>query len=63
MIRRNQPWSAEEDNRLWALIERGSSKTLIAAKLKRSVGAIIGRAALTRVSFKLIRGGLKVKAK
>ena len=61
MIRRNQPWSLEEDNRLRALLESGASKTLVAAKLKRSVGAIRGRATVIQVSMK--RTGLRLKVK
>ena len=61
MIRKNRPWTPEEDDRLRALLEGGASKTLIAAKLNRTLPAIRGRASILRLSFTQIK--LKLKAK
>jgi hypothetical protein len=61
MIRRNRPWTPEEDDRLRALLEGGASKTLIVVKLNRTLSAIRGRASILRLSFTQIK--LKLKAK
>jgi hypothetical protein len=61
MIRRNRPWTPEEDGRLRALLEGGASKTLITAKLNRTLSAIRSRASILRLSFTQIK--LKLKAK
>jgi hypothetical protein len=61
MIRRNRPWTPEEDGRLRALLEGGASKMLVAAKLNRTLSAIRGRASILRLSFTQIK--LKLKAK
>jgi hypothetical protein len=47
-----RPWTPGEDNRLRALLEEGTSTLLVAAKLKRTVTAIKGRAAIIGVSFR-----------
>jgi hypothetical protein len=59
--RAKRPWMPEEDNRLRTLLEEGSSTVLVAAKLKRTVSAIKGRAHVIGLSLRRIKLGLKVK--
>jgi hypothetical protein len=63
MIRRNRPWTPEEDDRLRALLEGGASTMLVAAKLNRSIGATRGRASAIGISFRKIKLRLKAKRK
>jgi hypothetical protein len=56
-----RPWTPEEDNRLRRLLEEGTSTLLVAAKLKRTVTALKGRAAIIGVSFREIKLRLKSK--
>jgi hypothetical protein len=51
----------EEDERLKMLLEANTSIHLVAAKLKRSVAAVRGRAVLLKISRKRRRLGLKAK--
>ena len=59
----NRPWTPKEDNRLRTLLEEGASTTLVAAKLKRTISAVRGRAAVIGISFRQIKLGLKAKGK
>jgi hypothetical protein len=61
MIRRNRPWTPEDDSHLRTLLEGGASTALVAAKLKRSISATKGRASAIGISFKKIKLRLKVK--
>jgi hypothetical protein len=61
MFRKNRPWTPDDDARLRTLLESGASKTLASVKLKRSVGAIEGRASIIGISFRQIKLGLKAK--
>jgi hypothetical protein len=61
MIRKNRPWTPEEDNRLRTLLESGASITLVAAKLKRSINAVRAHATVIGLSFTQIK--LKLRAK
>jgi hypothetical protein len=45
-------WTPEEDERLKKLFEANTSVHLVAAKLKRSVSAVRGRASFLKVSVK-----------
>jgi hypothetical protein len=60
---KNKKWSPEEDARLRTLLEGGTSVTLVAAQLKRTVTATKGRAHLLGVSLKWIKLVLKAKRK
>jgi hypothetical protein len=60
---RKRPWTPAEESRLRILVEDGASVVLVAAKLKRTVTAIRGRASVIGVSFRPIKPGLKVKGK
>jgi hypothetical protein len=57
----NNKWTPEEHARLKSLIEANTSIHLIAAKLKRSVGAIRTRGSILHIPRKRARVGLKVK--
>jgi hypothetical protein len=59
----NNLWTPEEDKLLKSLIESSLSMHSIAAKLKRSVSAVKGRAHLLKISIKRASFGLKVKGK
>jgi hypothetical protein len=61
--RAKRPWMPEEDNRLRTLLEEGASTVFVAAKLKRTVSAIKGRAHVIGMSFRRIKLGLKAKRK
>jgi hypothetical protein len=61
MIRRNRPWTPEDDSHLRTLLEGGASIALVAAKLKRTIGAVRGRAATIGISLKKIKLRLMVK--
>jgi hypothetical protein len=57
----NNKWTREEDARLKSLTEANTSIHLIAAKLKRSVGAIRARASMLNILMKRVRIGPKAK--
>ena len=56
-------WTPEEDARLKSLVEANTSIHLIAAKLKRSVGAVRTRASTLDIPIKRVRVGLKATGK
>ena len=56
-------WTPEEDARLKSLVEANTSIHLIAAKLKRSVGAVRTRGSILRITRKRVRVGLKAKGR
>jgi len=58
---RKRPWTPEEESRLRTLVEESASALLVAAKIKRTVTAIRGRASVIGVSLRPIKPGLKVK--
>jgi hypothetical protein len=57
----NNKWTPEEDALLKSLIEANTSIHLVAAKLKRSVGAIRARASMLNILMKWVRIGPKAK--
>jgi len=61
MFRKNRPWTLDDDARLRTLLESGASKTLIAAKLKRTVSAIEARTSIIGISLSQIKLRLKAK--
>jgi hypothetical protein len=61
MFRKNRPWTLDDDARLRTLLESGASKTLIAAKLKRTVSAIEARTSIIGISLTQIKLRLKAK--
>ncbi len=54
-------WSTEDDERLKALLEKGTHPAVVAAKLRRTATAVIGRASKIGISLRLIKLGLKAK--
>jgi hypothetical protein len=54
-------WTAEEDLRLRALAEDGSSAAVIAERMKRSQSAVYKRAIKLGVALKMVGLGQKVK--
>ena len=56
-------WTPEEDERLRSLIESSMSIPHVAAKLKRSVSAVKGRAHLLKISIKRASFELNAKGK
>ena len=59
----NKKWTPEEDDQLRKLIEASASIHFIASKLKRTGGAIRGRANLLKIPIKRASFGLKAKGK
>jgi hypothetical protein len=57
------PWTSDEDHRLRALAEDGSSAVAIAEHLRRSPDAVRKRAAKLGVGLRRVRPGLKAKPK
>ena len=54
-------WTPEEDNRLRMLLGAGKPIEFVAAELKRSAKAVMGRAYVLRISLKRVK--LKPKAR
>jgi uncharacterized protein (DUF2252 family) len=54
---RNRPWTEDDDRRLLELKAAGRSAVSISAALKRSAGAIEGRASLIRAREKGVKDG------
>lgn len=54
-------WSTEDDASLKAFLEKGMHPSLVAAKLKRTVSAVRGRASKIGISLRRIKLGLRVK--
>ena len=52
MPKLRKPWTAEDDARLVALLEAGSSVVLVAAKLRRSITAVKARSSKLRISVR-----------
>ena len=52
---KNRPWSEDDDHRLLELKAAGRSAVSISAALKRSAGAIEGRASFIRARERLTR--------
>ena len=57
----NNKWTPAEDALLKSLIEANMAMHLIAAKLKRSVGAVRTRGSILRIPRKWVRVGLKAR--
>ena len=55
MLRKNRPWTPDDDNQLRTLLESGTSKTLVAAKLKRTVSAIEARVSIIKIPLREIK--------
>jgi hypothetical protein len=53
----NRPWTLEDEARLRSLIADGTSIALVAAKLKRTITAIRGRAKILKLPLR--QPGLK----
>jgi hypothetical protein len=63
MFRKNRPWTPDDDKQLRTLLESGTSKTLVAAKLKRTVSAIEARVSIIKIRLREIRVQSKSKRK
>jgi hypothetical protein len=63
MFRKNRPWTPDDDKQLRTLLESGTSKTLVAAKLKRTVSAIEARVSVIKIPLREIKLQSKSKRK
>jgi hypothetical protein len=63
MFRKNRPWTPDDDKQLRTLLESGTSKTLVAAKLKRTVSAIEARVSIIKIPLREIKLQSKSKRK
>jgi hypothetical protein len=55
------PWTPDDDNRLRALFDAGTSAVLIAAKMKRTISGIKSRARVLKISVKRKKLAVKVE--
>ena len=51
---RRRLWEPDEDKRLREMVEAGKSLTMIALRLKRTVGAVRGRLTVLRISVRKV---------
>jgi hypothetical protein len=57
---RRRLWEPDEDKQLREMVEAGKSPTMIALRLKRTVGAVRGRLTVLRISVRKVH--IKKKA-
>ena len=51
---RRRLWEPDEDKQLREMVEAGKSLTMIALRLKRTVGAVRGRLTVLRISVRKV---------